>query len=401
MLNLSIGARYGLALLLGLAIFTRPAAACTGITLRPKDGSIIYGRTLEFGADLLSNVVIIPRGFAYTGTTPDGTPGLKWKSKYASVGANAFGLPVLLDGHNEKGLACGLFYFPGYAKYQSITQEDLPQTIAPWEVGAYILGTCSTIEEVTKAIRSVKVANTVLPQMNMVPPAHYIFTDTTGQAIAVEYVDGELKIHDNKLGVFTNAPTFDWHVTNLSNYLNLDPLGKTSITLGQQQVKSLGMGSGMLGLPGDFTPPSRFVRAVAFSKSALPVETSREGVLQLFHLLNQFDIPKGAARSLENGEEVADYTLWTSGNDLKNKRFYFRTFENSEIRMVDLMKGPLDGKEMVVFPMKSEQKIQELTAPAQKVSSTSPTIMPVKMVQMTETTRHQRIFRRPANIYAP
>src|SRR6266436_5193597 len=111
---------------------------------------------------------------------------------------------------------------------------------------------------------------------------------------------------------------------------------KEKVDLAGKQIKGLGQGSGMLGLPGDFTPPSRFVRAVAFSKSALPVENAKDGVLQAFHLLNQFDIPKGAARGAEHGKEVSDYTQWTIAADLKNLRYHFRTYDNSRIRMVNL-----------------------------------------------------------------
>ena len=94
----------------------------------------------------------------------------------------------------------------------------------------------------------------------------------------------------------SNSPTFDWHMTNLSNYVTMTDKNVAKIDLAGKEIKGLGQGSGMLGLPGDFTPPSRFVRAVAFSKSALPVEKAEDGVLQAFHILNQFDIPKGAAR---------------------------------------------------------------------------------------------------------
>ena len=120
----------------------------------------------------------------------------------------------------------------------------------------------------------------------------------------------------------------------------------------------------MLGLPGDFTPPSRFVRAVAFSQSVFQSKTGDDAVLEAFHVLNQFDIPKGAAREHEKDEHgniLADYTLWTSASDLKAKRFYFRTYENSQIRMVDLMKMNLDAKDIVTISMKGEEVIKSLT----------------------------------------
>ena len=122
----------------------------------------------------------------------------------------------------------------------------------------------------------------------------------------------------------------------------------------------------MLGLPGDFTPPSRFVRAAAFSQSVLPSQTGNEAVLQAFHILNAFDIPKGAARENdkdEHGNVLADYTIWTSANDLKAKRFYFRSYENSQIRMVDLTKQKLDGKESVKWSMKGGEVVRELGTP--------------------------------------
>ena len=134
------------------------------------------------------------------------------------------------------------------------------------------------------------------------PPCHYIVNDASGQCVVLEYVNGELKIHDNPLGVITNSPTFDWHVTNLRNYVNLTVNNVPPVEISGIKLPGFGQGSGMLGLPGDFTPPSRFIRAVAFSQSALPVATADEGVLQAFHILNQFDIPKGAARGVEHGK---------------------------------------------------------------------------------------------------
>ena len=130
--------------------------------------------------------------------------------------------------------------------------------------------------------------------MGFVPGVHYILTDARGRgSVVLEYVGGELKIHPNPLGVMSNSPTFDWHMINLSNYVNMTVSNVPKLDVAGTELKGLGQGSGMLGIPGDFTPPSRFVRAVAFSKSALPVLTAREGVLQAFHILNQFDIPRG------------------------------------------------------------------------------------------------------------
>jgi len=343
-------------------LFATPAAhACTGITIKPRDGAIVFGRTLEFGMDLKSEILVIPRGMAYVGSTPSGAPGLGWSSKYAMVGANAFGLPIMMDGLNERGLHVGLFYFPGFAKYHEVGAEAAGKSLAPWELGVYLLGTCGDVKEAAAAAERVLVGPVVQKEMGIVPPVHYVATDATGRSIVIEHVDGVTKVHDNPLGVMSNSPTFDWHMTNLSNYVTLSEKTAAKVDLAGREIKGLGQGSGMLGLPGDFTPPSRFVRATAFSKSAVAVDDARAGVLQAFHILNQFDIPKGSTREVDHGQSIAEYTIWTSAADLKNLRYHFRTYENSAIRLVDLKRFDLDAKQTVVIPTTGEERIEDVS----------------------------------------
>ncbi len=337
------------------------ALACTGITIKPQDGSVIFARTLEFAVDIRSNVIVVPRGREYVGSTPDGKPGLRWKTKYASVGMNACGLPLFADGLNEKGLHVGVFYFPGYAGYQTMTASDESRTLAPEELAGFLLETSANVGEAVEAARGVRVGNVVFKEFGFVLPLHYIVTDASGHSVVLEHVAGALKVHRNLLGVMSNSPTFDWHMTNLSNYINLTVSNVPKLDLSGMELKGLGQGSGMLGLPGDFTPPSRFVRAAAFSQSALPVKTAREGVQQAFHILNQFDIPKGAARGVEHGKPVADYTLWTSASDLKNVRYYFRTYENSRIRVIDLKSLDLDARSIKTIPIRGDETFEDVT----------------------------------------
>ncbi len=345
-------------------LLSTAAESCTGIRLTAEDGTVVHARTLEFGIDLDSDILMIPRGFARTGTTPDGKPGLTWKTKYASVGANGAGLPILLDGLNEKGLATGTFYFPGSAGYMPYVEADAGKTIAQWEVGSYLLENFATVAEVRANIGNVIVASTVLKAWGFAPEAHYIVHDASGQSAVIEYVGGKLTMYDAPLGVITNSPSFDWHMTNLRNYLNFSINNAPDVKLGSVTLTPTGQGSGMLGLPGDFTPPSQFVRAVAFSQSILPSKTGDDAVLEAFHVLNQFDIPKGAARDREkdaHGNVVADYTLWTAASDLKRMRYYFRTYDNSQIRMLDLMKMDVDGSDIVTVSMKGDEVIESLT----------------------------------------
>ena len=347
-----------------VAAGVQSAQACTGITLVAADGTVVHARTLEFAIDLNSDVIMVPRGFARVGSTPDGKPGLPWKAKYASVGANGVGLPFIFDGLNEKGLAVGLFYFPTSAGYMPYTAADAGKTVAPWELGSYLLENFATIEEVKSNLGKVVVPAVVFSQWGFAPEVHYIATDSSGKSVVIEFVGGKLNVYDAPLGVVTNSPAFDWQMTNLRNYVNFSLNNVPPVKLGAVTLQPLGQGSGMLGIPGDFTPPSRFVRAVAFSHSVFPSQTGGDAVLEAFHVLNNFDIPKGAARDREKDEHGnihADYTLWTSANDLKAKRFYFRTYDNSEIRMVDLTKMDLDGKDVVTISMKGGEDIKSVT----------------------------------------
>lgn len=351
-------------LLVPVALSASVAGACTGIRLSAADGTVVHARTLEFAVDLESSVLVVPRGVARVATAPGGGRGMAWTTKYASVGANGAGVPYLFDGVNEQGLAVGLFYFPATAGYLPYAPADAGRTVAPWELRSFLLESFADVAEVRANIGSVVVPAVVFPAWGFVPPVHYVVHDASGQSIVIEYVAGVLHVHDDPLGVMTNAPAFDWHMTNLRNYVNFSLTNVPPVHLGPVTLEPFGQGSGMLGLPGDFTPPSRFVRAVAFSHSALPSQTGLEAVLRAFHILNNFDIPRGAAREREkdeHGNVVADYTLWTSASDLKARRFYFRTHQNSAIRMVDLTAMNLDAPAIATISMAGDEVIRALT----------------------------------------
>jgi len=342
-----------------------PASACTGIRLKAKDGSVIHARTLEFAVDLKSNVIVVPRGYSRTAATPDGKEGMKWRSKYASVGANGVNMPYIFDGLNEKGLAVGLFYHPGTAKYMPYKASDASKTLAPWEFGSWLLENFATVDEVKANVGKVVVPAVVFKAWGFAPPVHYIVHDASGKSIVIEFLKGKLVVFDNPIGVMTNSPTFDWHMTNLRNYLNISLKDIKELKLRDITLKAFGIGAGLHGIPGDFTPPSRFVRATLFSESSLPQKRGYDAVIEAFHILNNFDIPKGSAREEEKDEHgniKADYTIWTSANDLKAKKFYFRTYDNSQIKMVDLNKMDPDAKEIVTIPMASKEEVKELTA---------------------------------------
>jgi choloylglycine hydrolase len=292
------------ALIAAFAFASTPGFACTGISLKAGDGAPIRRRTLEFGFPMQSKVLVVPAGKEFNGTLPDGGKGLAYTSRYAFIGANALNMPVILDGLNDQGLSVGLFYFPGYASYTPVTDENKSRALAPYEFGAWVLASFATVDEVREAVKQIVLvpAPGLGSPQGMVPGTHFFVQDRSGKSLVVEPVDGTLKVHDAPLDVMTNAPTYDWHMTNLANYIKLSPKDVTQEKLGDTTVSAFGSGTGMLGLPGDFTPPSRFVRAAMFSQAATPNKTAEDTVFAAFHLLNQFDIPKGSVINAAVGE---------------------------------------------------------------------------------------------------
>lgn len=195
-------------------------------------------------------------------------------------------------------------------------------------------------------------------------------TDASGQSIVIEYTDGALKIHDAPLGVITNAPNYDWHMTNLMNFVNLSMFSVKPKDISGIKIAPIGAGSGMIGLPGDNTPPSRFIRAVAWSQTARPLETAKEAVYETFRILDNFQLPlgpdgaEGAGENNDN-ELMRSSTIWTTAWNLTDMTLNFHTQHNRRVRQVDLKAIDFSnmGDEIVHLQMdeKKEQDIKNIT----------------------------------------
>ena len=343
---------------LSILLSLQGALACTSFLLSAEDGGRLYGRTMEFGLPLESQITIVPRKLSLTGTGPDGSAGsgLAWTTKYGVVGANALGLPVVVDGMNEAGLAGGLLYLPNLALFQDVPPAEARNSIASYELLLYTLTNFATVEEAKAGIAAIKVNRSSQATFKMPVPVHMTLHDATGASIVVEYIQGTLNIYDNPTTVMTNAPKFDWHLTNLNNYLNLSLTDPAPIKIGSVTLAPPSTGTGMLGLPGDMSSPSRFVRAFLYASSGPIAKTSSEAVGAAFHILNNFDIPPGTIRTVAGakaGGGVAgiETTEWMSVSDLKNRRFYMRTFNDYQTRMLDLSKVNLDANKIVYIPI--------------------------------------------------
>lgn len=355
---------------LGVGPAGHELAACTGITLKAKDGSVVFGRTLEWGSfDLHSRLVVVPRGYEYKSHLENGRTGKTWKTVYGAAGVDAIGKDILVDGMNEKGLSVNVFYHPGFAEYAKFDPAKAGNTLNSLDLCHYLLTTCATADEAKKAVAGVDIVGVLEPALGIPAPIHLIVTEPGGKAFVIEFTNGRTVLHDAPLGVITNSPTYDWHVTNLRNYLNLSPVALPDKKIDDLDFKPLGGGSGMIGLPGDFTPPSRFVRAVAFAKSARPADTGGEAVYEVFRILDNFNVPLGASEGTAESKTqgMRSSTTWTSAYDTKNKAMYYHTMHNRRVRKVDLKKLDFAGKDLVRLPLDKDkaQDIEDVT-PARK-----------------------------------
>ena len=225
---------------------------CLAFRLTARDGAVIAGWSMEFGIDLQSDVIVVSRGQQLTGTAPSGRQGLSWGTKYAWIAANAFGLPVATDGFNEAGLSFGALYFAAFADYQPVPAGQEQRAMGSWEFGGWALSNFASVAEVRAALDSVLVANTVQPQFGFVPPLHFILHDASGDCAVIEHTKGQRIVFDNPLTLMTNDPTFDWHLMNLRNYINLSVNNRQPLDIAGLVLAPLSEGTGLLGLPGDW-----------------------------------------------------------------------------------------------------------------------------------------------------
>ncbi|UCD32486.1 MAG: choloylglycine hydrolase family protein [Desulfobacterales bacterium] len=320
------------------------ADACTGITLKGEDGAVVRSRTVEWGPfDLLPRLDIVPRGHHFSAEKmPDGKSGKNWKGKHGFVAASVLGKDAFVDGINETGLSAGMFYLPGFSNYPDYDSKKAKDTLAPTDLLGYILSQCVSIDEARKAVKMVHVAPIIEKALGFPAPLHVVVTEPSGKTIVIEFINKKLTIFEAPLGVITNSPTYDWHMTNLRNYINLSAISIPNKKVAGTDFSPLGAGSGMIGLPGDFTPPSRFVRAVAFSQSARKTSGDYDTVRESFRILDNFNIPadaaEGAEDSLESTDVMYSATQITTAADTKNIMFYYHTQFNRRIRMIDLKK---------------------------------------------------------------
>ncbi len=308
--------------------------ACTDFQLKANDGTYLIARSMEFEIDLASNLRTSTRSRQESSPGPGGSQGLTWTDKYGYVYLDGFKQDVVLDGMNEQGLSFEYLYLPGETQYPVVPAGKNNQALSYVNFGAWILGNFKSIDEVKQALNTVYVFQGSMPGMgNIVLPAHAAIHDSQGNGLVVEFVKGKLMTHDY-IGVMTNSPTYDWQVTNLRNYLNLTPYTPHPIISNGLTFSATGQGAGMVGLPGDVSPPSRFVKVAFMLKNVYPTNNATDVLNLAEHIINNVDIPSGLARTKVNGQVSTDITEWVVFKDTTHKKIYYRTYNDMTLRSI-------------------------------------------------------------------
>ena len=258
--------------------------------------------------------------------------GLAWTPQYGIVGMGAMGEGLLADGMNTEGLSAHALYMAGFCDYAA--PAGTGNDISEMDVIAYLLGTCKSVAEAKSAAASLNVVG-VDPGIGFVPPLHFLLHDATA-SMAIEFRPEGMSIVDNPTGVGTNPPFLDWHVTNLRNYVGVSSVNPTT-TVHDTVLHPLGQGGGLLGLPGDYTPPSRFVRAAALMLLIDQPADAASAEAACLHVLNSFDIPAGLiSEEFKPGQMVPEVTSWVTVCNLTDHRYGYRTIGDPVPYVVDL-----------------------------------------------------------------
>jgi penicillin V acylase-like amidase (Ntn superfamily) len=351
---------------------------CTNITIKSKDNNVIVGRSMEFAVNLESEIFFRAKGYEYnqnsflneikallidlyekvdqpeldapkvTVNDIDETLLHKWKGDYSFVGLNGLGIDAATHGMNSEGLVTGDMVLT-QSIYQSFNENDAGNLIVFPYLTNWILSTCATCHDVKDNLKKFCIIN---PFDNIPPAFHFHFpvNDAYGNAIVIEYVNGELQIHDNFIGVLTNDPLFPWQRENLlNNYTNISPVNFPNKKTGENstvirpkgnifEANTLGQGTGFIGLPGSSTPPDRFVKAAMMSNYIYQPSSAEEAINIATHIMNTVDIPRGTSREYIDStaeEAESDFTLWVTISDTKNLQYYIRSYGSPLMYLVD------------------------------------------------------------------
>ena len=319
---------------------------CTAITYRTRDH--YFGRTLDLEFFYNETVTVTPRNYPFAFRT---LPTLA--AHYAIIGMAtvADGYPLYYEATNEHGLSMAGLNFPGNAHYFSpCVGKD---NVAPFECIPWILGQCKNLAEARLLLEAIHLCDIPFSAEFPLSPLHWMIADREG-AITVESVAEGLKIYENPIGVLTNNPRFDYHMTHLCDYMQLTHLPPENRFASSIDLAAYSRGMGAWGLPGDLSSASRFVRAAFVRQNSVSGEREEESVSQFFHILGAVEQQRGCVRLPDGRYEI---TVYTSCCNTDRGIYYYTTYENSRISAVDMHKEDLNGDRLICYPLVKDPQI--------------------------------------------
>lgn len=316
---------------------------CTAISI--NDTAHLFGRTLDLECSLGEMVTITPRHF------DTGSRGEAERGRYAIIGMAhiADDRPLYYDAMNEHGLAVAALNFPVYAVYRDSCRNK--RGIPSYALIPEVLGGCRSVGEAKRLLQDAVITSDTFDIDVPPTPLHWLIADKD-EAITLETDEDGLKIYDNPIGVLSNSPIFPYQMARLSDYMALSPSNPSNHLAPSFGLSTYTRGLGAMGLPGDMTSSSRFVRAVYAKMHTRPLLSGE--ISRFFHIMGMVNTPYGTVTT-DRGEAIS--TVYTSCMDLDEGIYYFTTYGNRRIRGVRLYDKDIDGKEILTYPIESDEEI--------------------------------------------
>lgn len=319
---------------------------CTAITLKTED--FYFGRTLDMEYTYCEEVTVTPRNYEFSFKN-----GKKINNHFAIIGM-AYVLedyPLYYDAVNEKGLCIAGLNFPDNAYFgEAVNGKD---NVATYEFIPWLLSQCESVKCVREKLQNINITNQAFN--DSLPPAtlHWIVSDKS-DCITVESTKDGLFVYDNPVGVMTNNPIFPMHMQNLNNYMHLSPKEPENNFSNKLSLHNFCKGLGAVGLPGDLSSPSRFVRASFVKSNSVSGDSEFESVGQFFHIIGTVEQVRGAC---ELGDELYEITVYTSCCNADKGVYYYTTYNNHQITAVDMHKCNLQSAELYRYPLVTTEQI--------------------------------------------
>ena len=319
---------------------------CTAITYSTNNN--YFGRNLDLEYSYKETVTITPRNYEFKFRKVGDL-----NNHYAMIGmayvANNF--PLYYDAINEKGLGMAGLNFPENADYKELVDGKI--NIAPFEFIPYVLSQCANIKEVKELLQNVNIAKINFSDELPVSPLHWIISNKE-ESITIESVKDGLKIYDNPVGVLTNNPTFDIQMFNLNNYISLSTEPPVNNFSKKLNLEKYSRGMGAMGLPGDLSSASRFVKATFTKMNSKSGASESESISQFFHILGSVYQQRGLVHM---GEGKYEITIYSSCCNMDKGIYYYTTYENSQITGIDMHKENLESSELINYELIKGQQI--------------------------------------------